>query len=240
MSQATAPSRKEAIIELADDDTAEPEDEMIVGIRFHVPDVDGEEDNEEEMTPAEQLIAQIKESGDLETSGTAIAGFEDVGITVPRGRYDLEFFDKHFKMHGKTYDYKVLYSNVSSVYVLPKQDNYTVAFAISLEHPLRQGATMYPHIIMQLPREAVVEVNVNLPDAERERRFDDKLDKQESGDLVDVLPKVRRLGERGRCRRLECWSVCPAACPCRVKRADHSRLTDRRVALLLPTRPAFI
>jgi hypothetical protein len=77
--QATAPSKKEATIELADDDTAEPEDEMIVGIRFHVPnvreDVEEDEDNEE-ATLAEQLIAQIKESGDLETSGTAIAGFE--------------------------------------------------------------------------------------------------------------------------------------------------------------------
>jgi structure-specific recognition protein 1 len=133
---------------------------------------------------------------------------------VPRGRYDLEFFDKHFKMHGKTYDYKVLYSNVSSVYVLPKQDNYTMAFVMSLEHPLRQGATMYPHIVMQLPREAVVEVNINMPDAERQRRFDDKLEKQESGDLVDVLPKVKGKGgagkrARGRARGEERGLPCP-------------------------------
>ena len=37
VSQAIASNRKEAIIELADDDTAAPEDEMVVGIRFHVP-----------------------------------------------------------------------------------------------------------------------------------------------------------------------------------------------------------
>ncbi|EOD18097.1 hypothetical protein EMIHUDRAFT_414529 [Emiliania huxleyi CCMP1516] len=191
VSQAIASNRKEAIIELADDDTAAPEDEMVVGIRFHVPAAARDDEaDEEELAPAETLVAQIKESGDLEASGTSLATFEDVGLTVPRGRYDIEMFDKFLKLHGKTYDYKVLYTNVASVYVLPKQDNYTMAFVVSLEHPLRQGATMYPHIVMQLPRDATVDLEIALDSAELKRRFDDKLERSESGELVDLLPKV--------------------------------------------------
>jgi structure-specific recognition protein 1 len=40
---------------------------------------------------------------------------------VPRGRYDIELFDKYMKLHGKTFDYKCLYTNVSALYLLPKQ-----------------------------------------------------------------------------------------------------------------------
>lgn len=103
VSQAIASNRKEAIIELADDDTAAPEDEMVVGIRFHVPAAARDDEaDEEELAPAETLVAQIKDSGDLEASGTSLATFEDVGLTVPRGRYDIEMFDKFLKLHGKT------------------------------------------------------------------------------------------------------------------------------------------
>ena len=40
---------------------------------------------------------------------------------MPRSRYDIELFDKYMKLHGKTFDYKCLYTNVSALYLLPKQ-----------------------------------------------------------------------------------------------------------------------
>lgn len=33
---------------------------------------------------------------------------------------------------GKTYDYKVLYTNVSALYLLPKQDGHHMALSVSL------------------------------------------------------------------------------------------------------------
>ena len=62
------------------------------------------------------------------------------------------------KLHGKTYDYKVPYTAISGLLVLPKPDNYHMALCVSLEHPLRQGSTIYPHLILQLPKEAALEV----------------------------------------------------------------------------------
>ena len=158
ISQATA-AKGDAVIEMADDDTAMPDDEMVVELRMHM--VGNPDEDEAELTPAEQFVATIKESAFVGDAGNeaALAAFDDVQVQVPRGRYEIELFDKYIKLHGKTYDYKVLYTNVMGLYLLPKPDGYHMALAISLEHPLRQGATMYPHVVLQLPREASLEAS---------------------------------------------------------------------------------
>jgi structure-specific recognition protein 1 len=94
------------------------------------------------------------------------------------------------KLHGKSNDYKVLYSNIASLYLLPKPDGYHMALSLQLEHPLRQGATTYPHIVLQLPRDAPLEVEIALTEAECTARFGEKLDKFESGDMPSVVAKV--------------------------------------------------
>lgn len=188
VAQATA-QKNDAVIEMATDDSALPEDEMLVEVRFHIPAATGEE-LEVDGTPAEGFVELVKQSGDLEVAGAALATFEDVPVMVPRGRYEIELGDKFMKLHGKSYDYKVLYTNVSALYLLPKPDGYHMALCISLEHPLRQGATSYPHIVLQLPRDSPIEVEVQLSESELEQRFGDKLDKFESGEMPSVLAKV--------------------------------------------------
>lgn len=131
--------KNEAVIEMADDDTAMPDDEVLVEMRLHVPAPTGEEAADMDGTAAENFVNQIKEGGDLEKAGLALASFEDVPIQVPRGRYEVEMFDKFMKLHGKTFDYKVMYSNVSALYLLPKPDGYHMALCITLEHALRQA-----------------------------------------------------------------------------------------------------
>ncbi|KAL3924152.1 MAG: hypothetical protein SGPRY_003999, partial [Prymnesium sp.] len=134
--------KNEAVIEMAVDDTAMPEDEILVEMR------------------------------------------------VPRGRYEIEMFDKYMKLHGKTYDYKILYSNVSALFLLPKPDGVHMSLCITLEHALRQGQTTYPYVVMQLPREQFLDVSINLGEQELTQRFGDKLDQSEQGDMPSVLAKV--------------------------------------------------
>ena len=43
-----------------------------------------------------------------------------------------------------------------------------MALVVSLEHGLRQGQTSYPHIVLQLPKEAPCEVTLNLEAEELE------------------------------------------------------------------------
>ena len=235
VAQATA-QKNEAVVEMQDDDTALPEDEIITEIRFFIPPPKDEEEAGEDGTPAEGFVELIKQSGDLEVGGQAALTLDDMQVQVPRGRYDIELFDKYMKLHGararhtspiaragpallphtrtathtlphrpdvltcasaharattgKTNDYKVLYTNVASLYLLPKPDGHNMALSIALEHPLRQGATSYPQIVLQLPREEPRDVEVMMTEAECKARFGDKLDKYENGDTPSVVAKV--------------------------------------------------
>jgi len=190
VAQATA-QKNEAIIEMAADDTALPDDELLVEIRFHLPQVTGEDMAAEvDGTPAEGFVELVKQSGDLEVAGSTLVTLEEIQVQVPRGRYEIELCDKFMKLHGKSNDYKVMYTAVSALYLLPKPDGYHMSLAIALEHPLRQGATSYPHIVLQLPRDAPLELEVALSEAECQARFGDKLDKFEQGDMPGVVAKA--------------------------------------------------
>ena len=105
ISQATA-QKNEAVLEMADDDTALPDEELLVEVRLHVP-TEATDEVEGEGNAAEELVERIKESGDLEVAGSSLVTMDDVPVQVPRGRYELELYDKYLKMHGKSYDYKV-------------------------------------------------------------------------------------------------------------------------------------
>jgi len=189
ISQASA-QKNEAVIEFGGDDTALPEDEVVVEMRFHLPAATGEDVTEMDGTPAEDFVDKIKQSGDLEVAGASLVTLDDVPVQVPRGRYDLELCDKFLKMHGKSNDYKVLYTNIASLYLLPKPDNYHMALVVNLEHALRQGSTSYPHIVFQLPRDTPLEVEVALSESDCSARFGEKLDKFESGDYPSLMAKV--------------------------------------------------
>ena len=180
--------KNEAVIEMVDDDTVLPEDEVLVEMRLHIPQTEDAIDGE--GTAAEAFVELVKESGDLEKAGTSLCGFEDVPLTVPRGRYGIEMFDKYMKLHGKTFDYKILYTNVSGIYLLPKPDGYNMALCMTLEHSLRQGQTTYPMVVMQLLKGQPIEVEITLEEAEISRRFGDKLEASEVGDMPSVLAKV--------------------------------------------------
>jgi hypothetical protein len=80
VTQANA-QKSDAVVEMADDDTALPEDEMLVELRLHVA-ATGDDGGVDEAG-AESFVAAIKESGDLEAAGSTLCDFPDVPIQVP-------------------------------------------------------------------------------------------------------------------------------------------------------------
>lgn len=116
------------------------EDEM-VEIRFHVPGTqtklksgsdagDADEPEEEEISAAQVFHDQIKEKADIgQVTGDMILSFEEVLVVTPRGRYDLDMFSEFLRLRGKTYDYKIVFSTISRLFLLPKDDQ-TVLFIV--------------------------------------------------------------------------------------------------------------
>lgn len=150
--------RTEVSLEFATDDSKKPSkgapDEM-VEIRFHVPgthtkasrkrgsdagskksdaedEEDEEEDDDDEETSAAQVFHDaIKDKADIgQVTGDIILSFEEVLISTPRGRYDVDMFPEFLRLRGKTYDYKILYSSISRLFLLPKDDMH-VLFIVS-------------------------------------------------------------------------------------------------------------
>ena len=105
----------------------------------------------------------IKESAELNTlQGDIIASFEDLPCLVPRGRYEVDMATTFMRFHGKTYDYKVLYSSITRFFLLPKPDEVHILFVIGLDPPVRQGQTRYPYIVMQFVRDDSMEIELKL------------------------------------------------------------------------------
>ena len=119
-------------------------DEM-VEIRFHVPGThtkvrgsdagsqksDAEDEDEEEISAAQVFHDAIKDKAEIgQVTGDIILSFEEVLISTPRGRYDVDMFPDFLRLRGKTYDYKILYSSIARLFLLPKDDLH-VLFIVS-------------------------------------------------------------------------------------------------------------
>ena len=71
----------------------------------------------------------------------------------PRGKYAVEMYKTYMRMHGKTYDYKIMYKDFEKFFLLQKPDRHHCAFVMSLAVPIRQGQQRYQHLVMQMTRD---------------------------------------------------------------------------------------
>ncbi|KAK4538423.1 hypothetical protein CDCA_CDCA17G4448 [Cyanidium caldarium] len=184
VAQALRTGRNEVSLEFHLDDTAGRADENLVEMRFQLP-------SEEDAEALQKAVAARADTTSF--AGESIAFFEELPLIVPRGRYDFELFPHYLSLHGKSFDYKILYKTVRRMFLLPKPDELHIAFVISLDPPIRQGNTTYPHLVLQLKRdEEEVEVELNMSEEELRRRFGDKLEQRMRGELWQVVTKVLR------------------------------------------------
>ncbi|KAJ8593786.1 SSrecog-domain-containing protein [Rhizopogon salebrosus TDB-379] len=181
-------------------------DEM-VEIRFYVPgtqprirgsdagsqksDDEGEGEGEgEEMSAAQAFHDAIKDKADIgQVSGDLVLSFEEVLILTPRGRYDVDMFLDFLRLRGKTYDYKILYSSISRLFLLPKDDQH-VLFILGLSTPIRQGQTRYSYLVMQFAREEETTAELNMAEEDIEKY--DRLKKNYEDPTFEVVSGVFR------------------------------------------------
>lgn len=181
VSNVQLPNHNEIAIDLHVDDTAGKNDEELVEMRFFVPDA----------SDAADVHDRIKARADTSAfAGESISSFTHMGVVVPRGRFDIDLYPNHIKLRGKTVDFKILYSSITRLFLLPKPDNMLVSFVMSLDPPIRQGNTMYPHIVFQFDTEEQVSSNLQLPQEELLKKYDGKLKAVEEGFTWRVFSKL--------------------------------------------------
>lgn len=172
---------KEVALDFHVDDTAGKMDEELVEMRFYIPE---EED-------AKTVYEKVKARADTSAfAGESLCSFNHMGVTVPRGRYDVDMYANYIKLRGKAVDFKILYSSITRLFLLPKPDNVIVSFVMSLDPPIRQGNTMYPHLVFQFDTEEKTRIDLPLSASELKEKYKGKLAEIEEGFTWRVFSKV--------------------------------------------------
>jgi structure-specific recognition protein 1 len=166
-------------------------DEM-VEIRFYVPGTQtrtrGSDDggsqksdagsDDEETSAAQAFHEAIKDKAAIgQVIGDLVLSFGEVLVLTPRGRYDVDMFPDFLRLRGKTYDYKIIYTSISRLFLLPKDDQHvlfivsrcpmfsfflTSPLQLGLSTPIRQGQTRYQYLVMQFSREEEITAELNM------------------------------------------------------------------------------
>lgn len=96
------------------------------------------------------------------------------------GRHELRFYPGFFDLHGKSYDYKIPYNQITRGFLLPHKDNRQMYFVVnqmrnsavsidrlfcfqlSLDPPVKHGQTRYQYIIFGFKKEEETTVEISL------------------------------------------------------------------------------
>eukprot|EP00761_Pharyngomonas_kirbyi_P014280 gb/GECH01014310.1/.p1 GENE.gb/GECH01014310.1/~~gb/GECH01014310.1/.p1 ORF type:complete len:504 (+),score=157.36 gb/GECH01014310.1/:1-1512(+) len=176
----------ELSLEFHPDETAGKDDECLVEMRFWLP--------EEEAAGIHNLVL---ERGDIVgESGESIVGFDNLQIITPRGRYDADLYSEFLRLRGPSHDFKILYSTINMMFLLPRPDSVNMYFVISLDTPIRQGQTSYFHLVFQFDKENVVPednpIELSLSKEEEKKYKSKGVSSQMSGKLFEIVAKTCR------------------------------------------------
>lgn len=61
------------------------------------------------------------------------------------------------QLSGQAHDYRIAYSSIRRILVLPRPHSPHALVAVALDPPVRKGATYYPFLLAQFPADEEVE-----------------------------------------------------------------------------------
>ncbi|XP_029430661.1 FACT complex subunit SSRP1 isoform X2 [Rhinatrema bivittatum] len=184
VSQCTT-GKNEVTLEFHQNDDAEV---SLMEVRFYVPPT-----QEDGMDPVEAFAQNVLSKADvIQATGDAVCIFRELQCLTPRGRYDIRIYPTFLHLHGKTFDYKIPYTTVLRLFLLPHKDQRQMFFVISLDPPIKQGQTRYHFLILLFSKDEDISLTLNMNEDEVEKRFEGKLTKNMSGSLYEMVSRVMK------------------------------------------------
>ncbi|XP_041029977.1 FACT complex subunit SSRP1-like [Carcharodon carcharias] len=184
VSQCTT-GKNEVTLEFHQNDDAEV---SLMEVRFYVPP-----SQEDGMDPVEAFSQNVLSKADIiQATGDALCIFRELQCLTPRGRYDIRIYPAFLHLHGKTFDYKIPYTTVLRLFLLPHKDQRQMFFVISLDPPIKQGQTRYHFLILLFSKDDDLSLTLNMSEEEVAKKFDGKLSKQMSGPLYEVVSRIMK------------------------------------------------
>uniref|UniRef100_A0A8C3MYX0 FACT complex subunit SSRP1 n=1 Tax=Geospiza parvula TaxID=87175 RepID=A0A8C3MYX0_GEOPR len=154
VSQCTT-GKNEVTLEFHQNDDAEV---SLMEVRFYVPPT-----QEDGVDPVEAFAQNVLSKADvIQATGDAICIFRELQCLTPRGRYDIRIYPTFLHLHGKTFDYKIPYTTVLRLFLLPHKDQRQMFFVISLDPPIKQGQTRYHFLILLFSKDEDISLTLNM------------------------------------------------------------------------------
>ncbi|KAH1100118.1 hypothetical protein AAZX31_13G050400 [Glycine max] len=91
---------------------------------------------------------------------------------------------------GQANDFKIQYSSVVRLFLLPKSNQPHTFVIISLDPPIRKGQTLYPHIVMQFETDYVVQSELAMNEDLYNTKYKDKLELSYKGLIHEVFTTI--------------------------------------------------
>ncbi|KAK4705999.1 FACT complex subunit SSRP1/POB3, partial [Phenoliferia sp. Uapishka_3] len=152
------------------------EDAKMKGSDAEDSDEESEEEDDAGESAAQVFHDAVKEKADIgQITGEALCTIPDVLCLTPRGRFDIDMHGDFMRLRGKTYDYRISYSQVQKLFLLPKPDDIHCQFVVNIDPPIRQGQTRYPYLVMQFIKEEILQVEMNIDEETLKTKYDDNL-----------------------------------------------------------------
>ncbi|XP_053548252.1 FACT complex subunit SSRP1 [Bombina bombina] len=184
VSQCTT-GKNEVTLEFHQNDDSEV---SLMEIRFYVPP-----SQDDGGDPVEAFSKNVVSKADIiQATGDAVCIFRELQCLTPRGRYDIRIYPSFLHLHGKTFDYKIPYTTVLRLFLLPHKDQRQMFFVISLDPPIKQGQTRYHFLILLFSKDEEISLTLNMSDEEVEKRYEGKLKKDMSGCLYEMVSRVMK------------------------------------------------
>nr|XP_033948789.1 FACT complex subunit SSRP1a isoform X3 [Pseudochaenichthys georgianus] len=181
-----ATGKNEVTLEFHQNDDTEV---SLMEVRFYVPP----SQSDERQDPVEAFAENVLSKADvIQATGDAVCVFKELQCLTPRGRYDIRIYPTFLHLHGKTFDYKIPYTTVLRLFLLPHKDQRQMFFVISLDPPIKQGQTRYHFLILLFSKEEELSLTLNMSEEDVERRFEGKLSKNMSGSLYEMVSRVMK------------------------------------------------
>ncbi|KAM0886820.1 hypothetical protein ACQ4PT_029439 [Festuca glaucescens] len=100
--------------------------------------------------PEQVLWEAILEGNDRSSSNEeAVVTFDRIAILTPRGRYGAELHLSFMRLQGQANDFKIQYSTIIHLFVLPKSNTPHTLVVVTLDPPIRKRKMLYRHIVIQ-------------------------------------------------------------------------------------------
>ncbi|TVT99205.1 hypothetical protein EJB05_33166 [Eragrostis curvula] len=192
VSQTQMQGKTDVVLEFhVDDTTGANEKDSLMDLSFHVPTTNTQFVGDEHRTSAQMLWQVIAAKADSDgSSETAVVTFDGIAILTPRGRFKIELHTSFLRLQGQANDFKIQYSSIVRLFVLPKSSNPHTFVVITLDPPIRKGQTLYPHIVIQFETDVVVERDLNLSEEVLAEKYKNKLASSCKGLIHEIFSKV--------------------------------------------------